>query len=58
MDVCCKIEETTPTYQVHRLEGLPPEGFVISNFVTEHEEEYLLRKVGGNLPSKQHPFKV
>ena len=38
-----------PAYAVHRLEGLPPEAFYIPNFVTEHEEQYLLRRVGTTL---------
>jgi hypothetical protein len=32
-------------YKVHRLSGLPPEAFYIPDFITEHEEEYLLKKV-------------
>jgi hypothetical protein len=32
-------------YRVHRLEGLPPEAIYIPNFITEYEEEYLLKRV-------------
>lgn len=38
-----------PAYAVQRLEGLPPEAFYIPNFITEHEEQYLLRRVGTTL---------
>jgi hypothetical protein len=32
-------------YRVHRLEGLPPEAIYVPNFITEYEEEYLLKRV-------------
>lgn len=32
-------------YCVHRLEGLPPEAIYVPNFITEYEEEYLLKRV-------------
>ncbi|KAG7528378.1 hypothetical protein FFLO_06194 [Filobasidium floriforme] len=32
-------------YRVYRLEGLPPEAIYVPNFITEYEEEYLLKRV-------------
>jgi hypothetical protein len=42
-----QISRMTPKLDLeqYRVEGLPPTAYYIPNFITEHEEEYLLQKV-------------
>jgi hypothetical protein len=45
MNIASSSPPASPTYHAHRLEGLPPEAFYVPSFITEYEEEYLLKRV-------------
>lgn len=37
--------DCSPQPTAHRLNGLPPDAFYIPNFITEHEQDYLWKKL-------------
>lgn len=45
MDAATTSDPGASPYRVHRLDGLPPEAIYVPNFITEYEEEYLLKRV-------------
>jgi len=44
--------------RVYRLEGLPPEAFYVPDFLSIHEEEYLMKRVCSEFLNKHMRRKI